>query len=101
MKAKGFTLIEVIFCMSIILIIMLLVIPNITSKHDVIKDRGCEAQLEVINSVILFYEIDNGELPMSIEDLYNNGKNYIKEPQAICPNGKKIYISDGQAYVED
>lgn len=101
MKRKGFTLIEVIFCISIILVIMLLVIPNITSKNNVIKEKGCEAQLEVINSVILFYEIDNGELPSSIDDLYSSDKQYIKQEQSVCPNGKNIYISDGQAYVSE
>ena len=101
MKLKGFTLIEVIFCISIILVMMMLVIPNITSKNNTIKDKTCGAQLEVINSVILFYEIDNGELPLSIEDLYNGHKTYIKEEQALCPNGKQIYIEDGQAYVEN
>lgn len=30
MKRKGFTLIEMIFCISVILIILLLVIPNVT-----------------------------------------------------------------------
>ncbi len=101
MKEKGFTLIEVIFCMCIILFMMLLVIPNITSKNNVIKNKSCLAQLEVINSVILFYEIDNGELPLDISDLYSGDEPYIKKEQAICPNGKEIYISDGQAYVED
>ena len=32
---KGFTLIEMIFCISVILVILLLVIPNVTSKNVV------------------------------------------------------------------
>ncbi|WP_304960538.1 type II secretion system protein [Thomasclavelia cocleata] len=31
MKRRGFTLIEMIFCISVILIILLLVIPNVIS----------------------------------------------------------------------
>ncbi|HAH75531.1 MAG TPA: competence protein ComGC, partial [Kandleria vitulina] len=27
-------------------------------------------------------------------------KPYLTEKQATCPNGKSIYISDGQAYVK-
>ena len=46
----GFTLIEMIFCISVILVILLLVIPNVTSKNDVVKGKGCEAQVEVVNS---------------------------------------------------
>ena len=43
MKRKGFTLIEMIFCISVILVILLLVIPNVTSKNRVVKEKSCEA----------------------------------------------------------
>lgn len=52
MNKKGFTLIEMIFCISVILVILLLVIPNVTSKNTVVKNKGCEAQVEVVNSQI-------------------------------------------------
>mgnify|MGYP002115617627 CR=1 FL=1 len=97
---SGFTLIEVMFCISVILIILLLVIPNVTSKHAVVKDKGCEAQLEVVNSQILLYEIEHGSLPTSIYDLIDGDHPYLTEKQKICPNGKQIHISDGQAYVQ-
>ena len=42
----GFTLIEMIFCISVILVILLLVIPNVTRKNDVVKGKGCEAQVK-------------------------------------------------------
>ena len=32
-RNNGFTLIEMIFCISVILVILLLVIPNVTSKN--------------------------------------------------------------------
>ena len=99
MNKNGFTLIEMIFCISVILIILLLVIPEVTSKNSVVKDKGCDAQIEVVNSQILLYEIENGELPTSVSDLTKGVHPYLTEKQAVCPNGKKIYISDGQAYV--
>ncbi len=100
MNRKGFTLIEMIFCISVILIILLLVIPNVTNKNSIVKDKGCEAQIEVVNSQILLYEIENGELPISISDLTSGDHPYLTEKQGICPNGKDISISDGQAYVD-
>lgn len=100
MKKNGFTLIELMFCISVILIILLLVIPNVTSKHSIIKDKGCEAQIEVVNAQIILYEIENGELPTSISDLIDGENPYLTEKQAVCPNGKEIGIDDGQAYVE-
>ena len=43
----GFTLIEMIFCISVILVILLLVIPNVTRKNDVVKGKGCEIPTEI------------------------------------------------------
>lgn len=99
MNKKGFTLIEMVFCISVVLIILLLVIPNVTKKNTIVKDKGCEAQIEVVNSQILLYEIENGKLPKSINDLTKGDKPYLTVKQRTCPNGKKISISDGQAYV--
>lgn len=100
MNKKGFTLVEMIFCISVILIILLLVIPNVTSKNTVVKNKGCEAQIEVVNSQILLYEIETGHLPTSISELTGGTHPYLKENQRTCPNGKSISISDGQAYVQ-
>lgn len=100
MNKKGFTLIEMVFCISVILIILLLVIPNVTSKNNVVKDKGCEAQIEVVNSQILLYEIEHGELPSSVSDLTSGTHPYLTEKQGVCPNGKSISISDGQAYAD-
>jgi len=96
---KGFTLVEMIFCLSIILIILLLVIPNVSSKNAVVKEKSCDAQLEVVNSVILLYEIENGNLPTSLSQLTQGSTPYLKEKQATCPSGQTIFIENGQAYV--
>lgn len=97
----GFTLIEMIFCISIILIILLLVIPEVTSKNKMIKEKSCDAQLEVVNSQIILYEIEHGELPTSISQLTSGTHPYLKEKQTVCPSGLSIAISEGEAYVED
>lgn len=100
MNRKGFTMIEMIFSVSIILIILLLVIPNITHKHKVIKEKGCTSQLEVVNSQILLFEVENGRLPTSVSELTSSNPPYLTDKQIVCPNDKKINIKDGQAYVE-
>lgn len=101
LNSKGFTLVEMIFCISVILVILLLVIPNITSKNSIVKDKGCEAQIEVVNSQILLYEVENGELPTSMSDLTSGSHPYLTKKQQVCPNGKRISIEDGQAYVDE
>lgn len=95
---KAFTLIEMIFCISVVLVLLLLVIPNVTNKNRLVKEKSCEAQVEVVNSQIILYEIEHGELPSSISDLTSGSKPYLTKKQATCPNGQSIYIEDGQAY---
>ncbi|MEE0967147.1 MAG: competence type IV pilus major pilin ComGC [Bacilli bacterium] len=100
MNKKGFTLVEMVFCISVILIILLLVIPNVTSKNAIVKEKSCDAQIEVVNSQIILYEIENGKLPTKMSQLTSGGSPYLTEKQAVCPNGKKIQIKNGQAYVK-
>ena len=98
-KENGFTLIEMIFCISVILVILLLVIPEVTSKNRIVKEKSCDAQIEVVNSQIVLYEIEHGELPTSMSQLTSGSHPYLKEKQAVCPSGLAIQINDGEAYV--
>lgn len=98
MKKQGFTLIEMMVVLGIIMVLMLLVIPNVTSKNDVIKDKGCEALIDVIDAQIQLFEISEGYLPSSVQELIDKG--YLTAKQGVCPNGKGIGISRGQAYHE-
>ena len=38
--------------------ILLLVIPEVTSKNRIVKEKSCDAQIEVVNSQIVLYEIE-------------------------------------------
>ena len=95
---KGFTLIELIFSISIILVILLSLIANVSTKNRVVKEKSCVAQIVVLNSQIILYEIEHARLPTSISDLTSGDHPYLTQKQATCPSGLSIYISDGQAY---
>ena len=73
---------------------------NVTSKNAIVKEKSCDAQIEVVNSQIILYEIENGKLPTKMSQLTSGGSPYLTEKQAVCPNGKKIQIKNGQAYVK-
>ncbi|MFV0255685.1 MAG: competence type IV pilus major pilin ComGC [Erysipelotrichaceae bacterium] len=96
-KNDGFTLIEMIIVLAIICVVILLTIPNIQQKQEIVNQKGCEALIEVVNSQILLYEVANGGEPGSISVLISEG--YLKESQAVCPSGESIVISNGQAGV--
>ncbi len=95
MKKTAFTILEMMLVLLVISVILLLIIPNIVGKQAMIKDKGCQAQIEMINAQILLYEIENGEMPGSMQALVDSG--LVTEKQRICANGDAIEIVDGQA----
>lgn len=95
MKSKGFTMLEMIVVLSVIALIYSLSIPNIQKRMDSVREKGCNAMLDVVNANILQYELDTGEIVDSIDTLVNEG--YLKESQTKCMDGSEITIIDGQA----
>ena len=95
---KGFTILEMMIVLSIIALIFLLTLPNIQQKEDIIRKKGCEALVEVVNAQILLNEIDHLVPPTNISQLIKGG--YLKESQKRCPDGASIQIRDGQAYAK-
>ena len=95
---KGFTILEMILVLTVVSIIVLITVPNIAQKKRIINNKGCEALLEIINSQILLYDLENGEMPGDVDDLIADG--YLTDAQGTCPNGAHIYISNGEAHAD-
>lgn len=95
---KGFTILEMILVLSVISLVFLITLPNIQQKNEIIQKKGCEALVEVVNSQILLYELENLETPISIQELIEG--DYLKEGQSRCPNGQSVEIVDGQALAQ-
>ncbi|WP_285768900.1 competence type IV pilus major pilin ComGC [Peribacillus sp. SI8-4] len=83
---RGFTLIEMLIVLLVISILLIITIPNITKHQSTIHSKGCEAFIKMAQAQVQAYEIDNAKLPMSINELENQG--YLK--QTTCPNGEEI-----------
>lgn len=94
-RKNGFTLLEMLIVLLIITIMIVLTLPNIQQKEKIIRAKGCNALIEVVNSAILLYEIEQEETPTQINQLIQEG--YLKEGQGVCPDGTLISIEDGQA----
>lgn len=94
---KGFTLLEMVFVLTVISIIFLLTIPNIQKVLNIANDKACDAQIKVVDSAVLQYRLIYDEEASSITDLINEG--LITENQSECANHKSIDLSDGHAYV--
>ena len=93
-KKNGFTILEMMIVMLIVALLLLITLPNIQQK-EIIRNKGCEALLEIVNSQIMLYEIDQLETPTSVQELIDFG--YLKKGQDICPDHSKVVIIDGQA----
>ena len=95
---KGFTLLEMIFVLSVISLIFMLTIPNIQKSLNILHKKGCDAQLKIIDAAILQYELEFQTEPYSIDDLVS--ESYITDEQTKCQDNRSIDISDGQAYAD-
>jgi len=93
---KGFTLLEMIFVLSVISLIFMLTIPNIQKSLNILHSKGCDAQLKIVDAAILQYELEFQTIPYTIDDLVS--ESYITEDQTRCQDNRTIDINDGQAY---
>lgn len=94
-RKNGFTILEMMIVMLVIALLLLITLPNIQQKEKIIRAKGCEALLSIVDSQIMLYEIDHLETPGSISQLIAEG--YLKEGQDRCPDGSSVVISGGQA----
>lgn len=94
-KPNGFTILEMMVVLLVVAVLLMITLPNIQQKEKVIRGKGCDALLEVVNSQIMLYEIENDETPTSVSELVSQG--YLKESQTACPNGETVQIVNGEA----
>ncbi|CAM4194320.1 competence type IV pilus major pilin ComGC [Erysipelothrix aquatica] len=95
---KGFTLIEMVLVMAVIVVLLLLTMPNIQRTLNVINEKGCDAQLKIIDAAILQWQLKHDGVPVSIQDLVTD--EFITERQTRCSDGKNIEIVQGQATIQ-
>lgn len=76
-KFRGFTLIELMIVISIILILVSIAVPIYSRSIQHAKEAVLRQDLFTLRSVIDQYSIDKGKAPQSLDDLVSAG--YIKE----------------------
>lgn len=81
---NGFTLIEMMIVMLVISVLLIITIPNITKHNSNINNKGCDAFVKMVEAQVQSYEIENDQIPPSIQDLVTGG--YLNA--TVCPDGK-------------
>lgn len=89
---RGFTLIEMLVVMLIITVLLILIIPNLTSQTDNVNDKGCIALVAVVQAQADAYYIDSGSYATSIDQLVEN--DYIEPNQKECGNNHSLNINN-------
>lgn len=82
---KGFTLIEMLIVLAVITTLLILLIPNLADRNDEIQDKGTSALIQMADSQVQLYVLDNGSYPDSITTLVS--ENYLQTD--LTANGRK------------
>ncbi len=75
-RNRGFTLIEMVVVVSMILILLSIALPMYTQSITRAREAKLKQNLATLNDVIEKYSLDNARAPMSPDDLVQKG--YIK-----------------------
>jgi competence protein ComGC len=94
---KGFTLIEMVVVVAVISALFLLTIPNVSRVLDLFLEKGCQAQLKVIDTALIEYRLAFDNEAESIDDLVE--AELISESQTTCQS-QMISIDDGKAVLD-
>jgi general secretion pathway protein G len=73
---RGFTLIEMMVVISIILILLGVAIPIYSHSIAAAKEQSLRKDLETLNQMIFQYTLDKQKAPQSLDDLVSAG--YLK-----------------------
>lgn len=98
MKAKikkGFTLIEMTIVLFIISLLILIILPNVTSQKKNARHIQGDAMTQVVQTQVDLYENEYNELPKSLDELQDKG--YLSDKQVQQANRNGIKINDGHA----
>jgi len=74
--ARGFTLIEMVVVISMILVLLSIALPMYTQSINRAREAKLKQNLATLNEVIEKYSLDKGKAPQSVDDLVQAG--YIK-----------------------
>ena len=75
--ARGFTLLEMMIVISIIIILMAIAIPNYNRTVIQSRESVLRSQLSTLRSVISQYTLDKQKAPQSLDDLVQAG--YLRQ----------------------
>lgn len=97
MTKRGVTLIELLIVVVILAALAMIAIPRISQSADNAKQNACDTNIDVINSAIEMYHVDNdGTWPAALTDV-TGSTTYFPDGAPACPLGG-TYSMDGTTH---
>lgn len=94
---NGFSLLEMLICVSLILIFASFAVPRFSSATKTAQEAKVQADIRTISNAAALYEIDHGVFPASVDDLVtqgSDGKQYLQF-KPLTPDKGEYQMADG------
>ena len=92
MSKKGFTLIELMVVVLILGALAAVAIPRLTQSSDTAKANACETNVDIINTQMELYYINNDAYPTLLV-LFADA-DYFPDGTPVCPYGTAYSLTD-------
>ena len=86
MMKKGVTLIELLIVVLILAALSAIAIPKISQSAQNARQNSCDSNVDIINSSVERYYLDNGSYPDPVTDLTED-LTYFPDGPPVCPLG--------------
>lgn len=94
-QRNGFTLLELIIVIAIVIILSAIAVPKFTAATDTAKIAKIQADLRTIANAAAMYEVEQGKPAVNIEDLKTEGYLEFAPEAPKGENSTEYVLKDG------